>query len=173
PGVTPDKLHPRITGTAKRLWLIYFALTIAETIALAIAGMGWFDAVNHAMATMATGGFSTRNASIAAFDSQAIHYIIMVFMFLAGVNFTLLFFGFSGKVKTLWRNEEFRVYAWNTLLFSMVVALVLIIFQNYSIEEGFRGAFFTVISIMTSTGFITENYLLWPNFLIFLIFGWN
>lgn len=170
PGVTPDKLHPRITGTAKRLWLIYFALTIAETIALAIAGMGWFDAVNHAMATMATGGFSTRNASIAAFDSQAIHYIIMVFMFLAGVNFTLLFFGFSGKVKTLWRNEEFRVYAWNTLLFSMVVALVLIIFQNYSIEEGFRGAFFTVISIMTSTGFITENYLLWPNFLIFLIF---
>ena len=170
PGIAPDKLHPRITGTAKRLWFLYFALTIAEAIALALAGMGWFDAINHAMATMATGGFSTRNASIAAFDSAAIHYVIMVFMFLAGVNFTLLFFGFSGKLKALWRNEEFRVYAWNTLLFSMVVALVLIIFQDYELEEGFRGAFFTVISIMTSTGFITENYLLWPNFLIFLIF---
>ncbi len=170
PGVTPDKLHPRITGTAKRLWFIYFALTIAEAIALSIAGMGWFDAINHAMATMATGGFSTRNASIAAFDSEAIHYIIMIFMFFAGINFTLLFMGFTGKVKTLWRNEEFRVYTWNILIFSAVVALVLIIFQDYAIEEGIRGAFFTVISIMTSTGFITENYLLWPNFLIFLIF---
>lgn len=170
PGITPDKLHPRITGTAKRLWFIYFALTAAEAIALWVAGMGWFDAINHAMATMATGGFSTKNASIAAFSSPAIHYIITIFMFLAGVNFTLLYFGFSGRIKQLRQNEEFRVYSWNTLIFSGVVALVLIIFQSYSIEEGIRGGFFTVISIMTSTGFVTENYLLWPNFLIFLIF---
>ncbi len=170
PGITPDKLHPRITGTAKRLWFIYFALTAAEAIALYVAGMGWFDAINHAMATMATGGFSTKNASIAAFSSPAIHYIITIFMFLAGVNFTLLYFGFSGRIKQLRQNEEFRVYSWNTLIFSAVVALVLIIFQSYSIEEGIRGGFFTVISIMTSTGFVTENYLLWPNFLIFLIF---
>ena len=170
PGITPDKLHPRITGTAKRLWFIYFALTAAEAIALYVAGMGWFDAINHAMATMATGGFSTKNASIAAFSSPAIQYIITIFMFLAGVNFTLLYFGFSGRIKQLRQNEEFRVYSWNTLIFSAVVALVLIIFQSYSIEEGIRGGFFTVISIMTSTGFVTENYLLWPNFLIFLIF---
>jgi len=170
PGIAPDKLHPRITGTAKRLWLIYFALTIAEAIALYFAGMGWFDAINHAMATMATGGFSTKNASIAAFSSPAIHYIITIFMFLAGVNFTLLFMGFSGRLKEILRNEEFKVYAWNTLIFSVIVAFVLVVFQSYSLEEGLRGAFFTVISIMTSTGFITENYLLWPNFLIFLVF---
>lgn len=170
PGVTPDKLHPRITGTAKRLWFIYFALTAAETIALYVAGMGWFDAVNHAMATMATGGFSTKNASIAAFNSEAIQYIIILFMFFAGVNFTLLYFGFTGKLKSLRQNEEFRVYSWNTLIFGLVVAFVLVFFQSYSLEEGLRGGFFTVISIMTSTGFITENYLLWPNFLIFLIF---
>ncbi len=170
PGITPDKLHPRITGTAKRLWFIYFALTLAEAIALYFAGMGWFDAINHAMATMATGGFSTRDASIAAFNSPAIHYIITLFMFFAGVNFTLLYMGFSGRVKEIFRNEEFRVYAWNTFIFSSVLALVLIIFQNYSIEEGIRGSFFTVISIMTTTGFITENYILWPNFAIFLVF---
>lgn len=170
PGIAPDKLHPRITGTAKRLWFLYFALTLAEAIALYFAGMGWFDAINHAMATMATGGFSTRNASIAAFDAPAIHYIITIFMFFAGVNFTMLYLGFSGRVKEIFRNEEFRVYAWNTLIFSSIVAVVLIIFRDYSIEEAIRGSFFTVISIMTSTGFISENYLLWPNFLIFLVF---
>ncbi|MGB0176071.1 MAG: TrkH family potassium uptake protein, partial [Owenweeksia sp.] len=116
PGVTPDKLHPRITETAKRLWLIYFLLTASEAILLKIAGMGGFDAINHAMATMATGGFSTKNASIAFYTAPAIHYIIIVFMFLAGVNFTLLYFGFTGRVKTLLKNEEFRVYALNMLI---------------------------------------------------------
>ncbi len=170
PGVTPDKLHPRITGTAKRLWIIYVALTSLEAIALFIAGMDGFDAINHAMATMATGGFSTKNASIAYYSSPAIHYIIILFMFLAGVNFTMLYFGFTGRFRQLKANEEFRVYTWNTLIFSTIVALVLIFFQGLPGEESIRNALFTVVSITTTTGFITDNYLLWPNFLIFLVF---
>jgi trk system potassium uptake protein TrkH len=170
PGVTPDKLHPRITGTAKRLWFIYFALTMLEAGALKIAGMSFFDAINHAMATMATGGFSTRNASIAAFHSPAIHYIIMLFMFLAGVNFTLLYFGFKGKFRNWFQNEEFKVYAYNTLIFGLVVALVLITISGVAPELAIRNGLFQVISIMTTTGFITDNYLLWPNFLIFIVF---
>jgi trk system potassium uptake protein TrkH len=170
PGVTPDKLHPRITSTAKRLWLIYFALTVIEAVALKLAGMGFFDAINHAMATMATGGFSTKNASIAHYSSPTIHYIIMFFMFLAGVNFTLLYFGFTGKVKKLFSNEEFKVYATNTLIAGLVVGILLILFNQVATEEALRNGFFTVISIITTTGFVTDNYLLWPNFLIFVIF---
>ncbi len=170
PGVTPDKLHPRITGTAKRLWLIYFSLTVAESLLLRLAGMGWFDSVNHAMATMATGGFSTKNASLAHFSTPAIHYVVMVFMFLAGINFTLLYFGFTGKLSRLFRNEEFKVYALNTLLFGLGVALILFVFNFYPWEEALRNGFFTVISITTTTGFVTEDYLQWPNFLVFVVF---
>lgn len=170
PGVTPDKLHPRITGTAKRLWLIYFLLTVAESILLKFAGMSVFDAINHSMATMATGGFSTKNASIAYFTSPVIHYILILFMFFAGVNFTLLFFGFTGKVKRLFYNEEFKVYAINTLIFSAVIGTLLVFFKEVPTEEAFRNALFTVVSITTTTGFVTDNYLLWPNFLIFMIF---
>ncbi len=170
PGVTPDKLHPRITGTAKRLWIIYVALTSIEAIALMLAGMEGFDAINHAMATMATGGFSTKNASIAFYQSPAIHYIITFFMFLAGVNFTMLYFGFTGRFSQLKANEEFRVYFYNTLIFSGIVALVLILFQGLPTEASIRNALFTVVSITTTTGFVTDNYLLWPNFLIFLVF---
>lgn len=170
PGVTPDKLHPRITETAKRLWLIYFALTALEAILLWIAGMGGFDALNHAMATMATGGFSTKNASVAYYASPAIHYIITVFMFLAGVNFTLLFLGFTGKVGRIFKNEEFRVYSINMLILGAITAFVLTVFGDYGVEEAIRSGFFQVASIITTTGFITDNYLLWPNFLIMLIF---
>lgn len=170
PGVRPDKLHPRITGTAKRLWIIYFSLTLVEALLLWAAGMDFFDAINHAMATMATGGFSTKNASIAFYDSSLIHWIIMIFMFLAGVNFTLLYFGFTGKFKNLWRNEELKVYAANTLIFGVVVSAVLIFIQGRDWDLAIRDSFFTVISITTTTGFITDNYLLWPNFLIFIVF---
>lgn len=170
PGVTPDKLHPRITETAKRLWIIYFALTVIEAVLLKWAGMTYFDAVNHAMATMATGGFSTKNASIAAFDNPAIHYIITLFMFLAGVNFTLLYFGFTGKIKKMLSNEELKVYGINMLIFGLVVSSGLALFADYHWEHAIRSGFFQVVSIVTTTGFITDNYLLWPNFLTFLIF---
>lgn len=170
PGVTPDKLHPRITETAKRLWLIYFALTALETILLWAAGMTFFDAINHAMATMATGGFSTKNLSIAFYDSSAIHYIITVFMYLAGVNFTLLFFGFTGKFKNVIKNEEFRAYSLNILVLGTLVSLGLVFLQGIDPATAFRNGFFTIVSIITTTGFITDNYLLWPHALSFIIF---
>lgn len=170
PGVTPDKLHPRITETAKRLWLIYFLLTAIETVLLAVAGMSFFDAINHAMATMATGGFSTKNLSIAHWSSPAIHYIIIVFMFLAGVNFTLLYFGFTGKIRQVLRNEEFRVYTVNMLILGGFVSFGLWAFTSVNMEEAIRNGFFQVVSIITTTGYITDNYLLWPNYLMFLIF---
>lgn len=99
PGPTHDKLHPRIKETAKRLWYVYFFLTIAETILLMAGGMSFYDAVNHAMSTMATGGFSTKNASIAYFDSPFIQYVLILFMLIAGTNFTLLYFFFKGRLE--------------------------------------------------------------------------
>lgn len=170
PGVTPDKLHPRITETAKRLWLIYFALTAIETALLSFAGMSFFDAINHAMATMATGGFSTKNLSIAHWSSPAIHYIITAFMFLAGVNFTLLFFGFTGKIKPIIKSEEFRVYAVNILAVGLFVSFGLWA-VNGDFELSIRNGFFQVVSIITTTGFVTDNYLLWPNYLMFIMFA--
>jgi len=170
PGVTPDKLHPRITETAKRLWLIYFALTLIEAVALSFAGMSIYDAINHAMATMATGGFSTKNASIAAFENPAIHYIIILFMFLAGINFTLLFLGFTGKIKNVWRNEEFRTYLFISLGVGLMISSGLWLFSGVEVEQAFRNGFFQTVSIITTTGFVTDNYLLWPNFLTFLLF---
>lgn len=171
PGVTPDKLHPRITETAKRLWLLYFSLTVVEAVLLYLAGMGGFDSVNHAMATMATGGFSTKNASIAHYTQPAIHYIIIIFMFLAGTNFTLMFFGFTGRFKQVLANEEFRVYALNLLILGVIASVGLFLTGRYDLELAIRSGFFQIISINTTTGFISDNYLLWPNFLMFLIFA--
>ena len=171
PGVAPDKLHPRITETAKRLWLLYFLLTLLEAVLLFVAGMDVFDSINHAMATMATGGFSTKNDSIAHFSQPAIHYIIMIFMFLAGTNFTLMFFGFTGKFKQVLANEEFRVYGMNLLILGTIASVGLMITGRYGFEPAIRSGFFQIISINTTTGFISDNYLLWPNFLSFLIFA--
>ena len=111
PGPSADKLHPRITDTAKRLWYIYFGYTVAETLLLKLAGMNFFDAVNHAMATLSTGGFSTKNASLAYWNNTpAIQYIVMFFMFLAGSNFVLSYYAFKGKVQRVLHDEEFKYY---------------------------------------------------------------
>ena len=111
PGPSADKLHPRITDTAKRLWLIYFGYTAAETILLKVAGMSFFDAINHSLCTLSTGGFSTKNASVAYWNGQPIiQYIIIIFMFLAGTNFVLSYFAFKGKVQKVIKDEEFKLY---------------------------------------------------------------
>lgn len=159
PGVTTDKLHPRITDTAKRLWIIYVGLTLAETILLKIAGMTWFDAVNHSMATVSTGGFSTKNASIAAFENPLIHYIIIFFMFASGVNFALTYWGLKGKLDKIYKNEEFRFY----FLFTLIVTVfcTFIIMHNgstgWNLEETFRNSLFQVIAFITTTGFVSAD----------------
>ena len=111
PGPGGDKLHPRITDTAKRLWLIYFGYTAAETLLLKLAGMNCFDAINHALSTLSTGGFSTKNDSLAHWNDQPmVQYIVMLFMFLAGTNFVLSYFAFKGKVQKIVKDEEFKLY---------------------------------------------------------------
>lgn len=161
PGVTPDKLKPRITDTAKRLWLIYLGLTVFEAILLKIGGMNYFDSINHALTTMATGGFSTRQDSIAYFNSPFIQYVIIVFMFLAGTNFTLTYFGLHGQLKKVWGNEEFRFYFGFTAGFAILITAVVFIVTNNTFEASFRESLFQLVSIVTTTGFVTADYTGW------------
>jgi trk system potassium uptake protein TrkH len=169
PGITPDKLHPRITQTAKRLWVIYVLLTFAETIVLLAGGLDLFDSLCHSFATMATGGFSTRNDSIAGF-SPFIQYTIIVFMLLAGTNFTLHYLWLRGRFKPVWRNEEFRYYILFTFGFAILIGILMRINLDVPGENAFRDALFQVVSIVTTTGFVTTDYLLWPSFLWIFLF---
>lgn len=169
PGPTPDKLHPRITQTAKRLWGIYFLFTFLQTILLMLGGLDLFDSLTHAFATMATGGFSTKNDSIASF-SPYLQYVITVFMFLAGVNFTLHYMALHGRLRDVIHNEEFRYYGLAVLFSTAVITIALIATDVSGIERSFRDALFTVVSIITTTGFVTADYMIWPGALWFIIF---
>ncbi|MBL4585843.1 MAG: TrkH family potassium uptake protein [Flavobacteriales bacterium] len=169
PGLKPDKLAPKIRDTAKRLWLIYVGLTATEFLLLKIAGMTWFDALNHALTTMATGGFSTHNSSAAEF-SPAIQYIITGFMFLAGTSFTLIYFGLTGSFKKVLKNEEFKFYTGIILFVTLGVSLVVASVDDGSFEQSFRHSLFQVISIITSTGFVSADYTGWTSFLTMIFF---
>ncbi len=184
PGPSADKLHPRITDTAKRLWLIYVGYTAAETVLLRIAGMGWFDAVNHALSTLSTGGFSTKNASIAYWnDNPWIQWIIIIFMFIAGMNFVMSYFGFKGNFKRIFQDIEFKWYSSFVLGFSSLAALLIYFQADVSIssiehpmvwgefESAVRHSFFQVLAIITTTGFVTADYTLWTPFLTIMFFG--
>lgn len=170
PGISPDKLKPRIADTAKRLWLIYLGLTLTETVLLRWGGMTFFDALNHSLTTMATGGFSTKNASMAHYDSPFIQYVVIVFMFLAGVNFTLTYFGLKGKLKKVWANEEFKAYAIFSLIFTIVTTIAIITFTGSPTEKAFRDAAFQVVSVITTTGYITADYTQWSPIITVLFF---
>jgi len=227
PGPTPDKFHPRVKETAKRLWAIYTIYTLAETILLMFGGMSFFDAINHAFTTMATGGYSTKQSSITDF-SPYIQYVITLFMFIAGVNFTLSYFAMKFKFRKVFENEEFKYYLGFTVLFTLLItgglifsnptprqevalkiekatatiekyessakgeidSLTLNILEKESkiaeqelkqikferdysfsaIEKSFRDALFQVVSIITTTGYATADYLKWMPILGFLIF---
>ena len=104
---TKDKIHPRIKETAKRLWIIYFSLTALETVVLMFFGLSFFDAINHSLTTTSTGGFSTKQESIAAFQNPFVEAVIVIFMFLAGTNFTMIYFGLKMKFRKIVNNDEF------------------------------------------------------------------
>jgi len=161
PGISPDKLKPRIRETAIRLWMIYLILTVSELILLKLGGMSFFDAINHSLTTMATGGFSTKNASIAHFKSPFIHYVIVIFMFLAGTNFTLTYFGLHGKIKKIWNNEEFRFYSVSILIMSIIVGFIIFKSTDYYLEPSFRSSLFSIVSIISTTGYVTVDYTSW------------
>jgi trk system potassium uptake protein TrkH len=160
PGPTADRLRPRIQDTAKLLWGVYFAITAAEIVMLMLGGMSFYEAVCHGFTTMATGGFSTQNASIAAWDSSYIHLVITFFMFCAGVNFSLHFHAMRGRPGKFLKSEEFRFY----LGITGVAALVVFLFNlaRYdSVLINARDSAFQVVSLMTTTGYGSADYELW------------
>ena len=170
PGPTQDKLHPRINETARRLWFIYVALTAILVGLLYIEGMSFFDAFNHALTTLSTGGFSTRQASIRHFESPLIQYTIILFMFLAGVNFTLHYFAIKGRFKDIFRNEEFKLYSLFILLMTLMITISIVVNIFTPLEETFRGVLFSVVSIVTTTGYTTTDYTDWLHFTTLIFF---
>ncbi len=169
PGPTKDKLHPRIKETAKRLWAIYLLLTLAEAVLLFAGGMSIFESVCHSFTTMATGGFSTRNASIAEF-SPYIQYVITVFMFLGGTSFVLIYYALHFNFRRVWGSEEFRSYVGIIVVSTVVIAASLIITSSEPFGKAFRDALFQTISIKTTTGYVTTDYMQWQPFTWYIIF---
>lgn len=162
PGVTPDKLTPRITQTAKNLWVIYVVLTLLCTIFLMFGGMNLYDSLCHSFATLATGGFGTKNDSVASF-SPYIQYVLIAFMFLAGINFSLHFFAFKRRFRLVFTNEELKNYTMIILSATLIIGSAIYLMGHYEIEKAFRDSLFTAVSIITTTGFVSADYLLWPN----------
>jgi trk system potassium uptake protein TrkH len=171
PGPTPDKISPRIRQTAKTLWVIYLGFTVAETILLWIGGMSLFDSVCHSFTTMATGGFSTKQASLAHWSSPFIQYVVVIFMFFAGTNFTLSYIAIKGKFKAVLKDEEFKYYGLFVIGFTIIIFIGLLVTSTMGTEQAFRDALFQVVSIVTTTGFATSDYLQWAPILTILIFA--
>jgi len=169
PGPTADRLTPRIQDTAKLLWGVYVLLTVIETGLLMAGNMSFFDALNHSFTSMATGGFSTRNASIAAFNSAYIDWVITLFMFLAGVNFSLHYLALRGRLGDFWRNEEFRFYLWLTVAATALLTAFNAFGAYGSLGDSLRYSAFQVVSIMTTTGYATADYELWAVFCQYLL----
>ena len=170
PGPVADKIRPRVKETAKILWMVYVGFTFLQFLLLGFAGMPWFDSICHAFTTMPTGGFSTQNASIAAYSNPLIHYVIIFFMFIAGVNFTLHFRAITGNFKSYFKDYEFKVY------FFILFFATIFIFFNISYSEldlshnTFRISLFQSLALMTGTGYANANYELWPFFSQLLLF---
>ncbi len=162
PGPTADRLKPRIQDTAKLLWGVYVLLTGAEVMLLMAGGMSFFDGINHAFTTMATGGFSTRNASVAAYGSAYIDWVITLFMFLAGVNFSLHYLALRGRIGDFIRNEEFLFYSGLAIAGTVLITLLNMGSTYPDFFDNLRFSAFQVVSILTTTGFGTADYELWP-----------
>ena len=171
-GPEKGKVTARITTTAKVLWLIYAGFTAIETVALIFAGMDFVDALSHSFATLGTGGFSTRNSSIGTYNSLAVEIITTVFMFLSGVNFSLFFLLLQGKIKDFFNNAEFKAYI--GILFITIIAVTISVIPYYgNFGTSLRYSSFQAVSLMTTTGFGTADYLQWPliaQFFLFMLF---
>ena len=175
-GPTKDKIHPRVRETAKRLWAIYVFFTFAETGLLLFGGMSLFDALCHSFGTLATGGFSTKTQSVAFFNSAYIEYVILFFMFIGGTNFTLHYFALHGKIKSYFKDDEFKFYLSLIVITVTLLTIYLIIANATPVEKTYRNVSFSILSILTSTGFATADYELWAPFastffLIMLLLG--
>jgi len=171
PGPTADRLRPRIQDTAKLLWVVYAALTGVLVVLYALGGMSIYEAVNHALTTMPTGGFSTRNASMAAF-SPYIQWVAVIFMYLAGTSFTLHYRTLGRGPKAYWRDPEWRLYTGIILAGTLAITLM-IIDRDVPFEQSLREAAFQVVAIVTTTGYGTADFVLWApaaQIALFLLF---
>lgn len=173
PGPITDKIHPRIKETAKRLWYIYSGLTLLAAATYYLCGMEAFDAFNHALTSLSTGGFSTKNISLAYFDNPILHYFVVLFMALGGTNFMVLYFLLKFRWARALKNEEFRTYIIVLIILSLLILISLLVNQYSLTEENFRHSLFTVVSLTTTTGYVLCDYGLWPNVsnaILFMIF---
>ena len=163
-GVIHDRTHPKINVMAKWLWTVYLILTLAETILLMLGGMNLFDAVCQSFATTATGGYSTKQASISYWNSPFIEYVVAIFMLLSGVNFALFLMCLRGKVSRLLRDEELRWFLGSVAILTFLITFALVFQNHYDWETAFRKSLFQVATAHTSCGFATDDYNLWPAF---------
>lgn len=170
-GVTHDRTHPKISVMAKWLWIVYLILTISETILLMVGGMNLFDAVCHSFTTTATGGYSTKQASVAYWNSPYIEYVIAIFMILSGMNFSLFLMCLRGKFDRFFKDNELRWFLGSVGLFTGIITLALVFKNHYGWEIAFRKSLFQVATTHTSCGFVTDDFNFWPPFtwLILLI----
>lgn len=162
PGPTKSKVLPQVAHTSRILYKLYILITAAEIAALKIAGLSWFDSFIQTFGTVATGGFSNYNASIAAFNNPVIEYIIIFFMFVCGINFALYFYLLRGNFQPLWKDPETRLYSLVTIIACLLITFNLIAVMGYEAEEAFRKSAFQTVSILTTTGFATDDYTKWP-----------
>ena len=171
PGPQSDKIHPRIKEVAKRLWLIYVGLTVFLGFILYFFGeMNFFDSVNHAMTTMSTGGFSTKNDSIAHFTSLWVQYPILIFMFIGGMNYTIIYLLFKGRFTRAWKSDEFRFYIIVVLTLIVAVSGARSYLSDLPLELLVRESAFQLVSVITTTGFVSADYTSWHQGLTMLFF---
>ena len=152
PGPVPDKLTPRVTETAKILWGVYILISGAETILLMFGGMNLFDALCHTFGTMATGGFSTKSASIGHYTNPYIHYVIIFFMILAGTNFSLHYRFLKGNFRSYFKNNELRFFIILICFATLFIGFDTLLNHYPNVENAFRKTLFQVVSILTTTG---------------------
>ena len=163
-GVTHSKICPKTRVMARYIFMVYILLTAIESALLKVGGMGLFDAVCHSMTTTATGGFSTKQQSIAYWHSPYIEYVVSLFMLLSAINFSLYIIAVKGRWKQLWQNVELKWFASSVSLLTLIVSVALILSNGYGVEEAFRKSLFQVATCHTSCGFATDDYNLWPPF---------
>ena len=162
-GPMRSKMHPRLSTMAKWIWTIYLGLTIACVVSFYLCGMGWFDSINYAMTTTATGGFSTHNNTTTYFNSANIEYVSIAFQFLAGINFTMLYLAiFKLRIGALFKSSEFKLYIFIIIVATAFIMYQLVAINSYGLERAFRSALFHVISFMTTTGINNDDAALWP-----------
>lgn len=169
-GPTHNKASFTFSSSARRMWFLYAGLTSAETILLMFGGMGLFDSICHSFTSMATGGFSTKQTSVGYWDSAYIQYVMVVFMFIAGCNFGLLYITLKGSWQKLFRDNEFRLYLCIVVASSLIIGTGLYLSGWADAEKSFRDATFQVVTLITTTGYATADYLLWPPLLGLILF---